>query len=230
MILSIETKVWESDWEKGIRGGGVARLFEMIPTPAMRRLLINNVAAPNLVVEEAQKLVYAGIIDEVILVKEHLSMALEHFRLSEEVLGRGLPYSSAELVGLLNCDTPYLCHFAGDCRMGHVSDWMEHGIELLEAKPDISVVNPIWNGNYGEVTVESQECDGQYAIGSGFSDQCYLVRKQEFFDANLTRLHPISERYPEYGGDLFEKRVDSWMRFEKKLRATDLRATYLHLG
>ena len=40
--------------------------------------------------------------------------------------------------------------------------------------------------------------------------------------------HPDSERYPVYGGELFEKRVDAYMRNHKLLRITSKHASYVH--
>ena len=228
--VTVETKVWEADWQRLIRGRQVDRIFDLNACDAKTRLLINNVASPQIVSEEAQRLVHEGVLGEVTVVREHLDDALLHYDLDAAQLGAGLPYSSAELVGVLTCHTEFLCHFAGDCVMGHVSDWIVRGIELLESNPQIAVVNPLWNGEYQQAVNESTEMVGPYCIGFGFSDQCYLVRTEDFRNANLTRLHVESERYPAYGGNLFEKRVDSWMRYENRLRATDTRATYLHLG
>lgn len=228
-MLTVETKVWERDWESGIKHGRVERFFQLIPTPAHRRLLINNVAFPHRVVETAQDLLARQIVHEIVVVADHLDAALDHFRLTRDMLGAGLPYSSAELVGLFTCPTEFLCHFAGDCVMGHTSDWIGEGIELLRRRVDIAVVSPLWNGSLREALEESPQQDGDYLLGHGFTDQCYLVRAAELKSANLLRFHPASDRYPKYGGDLFEKRVDSWLRLESKFRTIDPRATCLHL-
>ena len=228
--VTIETKVWERDWAARFYSSGFPLVFDLNEIECHRVLWINNVLNPAMVRGAAKDWVRQGKLDAIGEVLPRLDDALIHFGLVESDLGAGLYYSSAELVGILACETEYLCHFAGDCRLAHKSDWIQRGIELLESRPDISVVNPIWNGNVEEVMAEAESSDEDYAYGYGFSDQCYLIRTEELRNANLRALHPDSERYPTYGGDLFEKRVDSWMRMNGRKRATDLRACYLHLG
>lgn len=202
--------------------------FELNAGRAHRKILVNNVEDQELVRSRATEFVASGLVDEVIVVEDYLDEALRHFSLSRESLGKGLVYSSAELVGLLTCKTPYLCHYASDCWNLHLSDWSSRGVELLNSNPKVSVVNPIWNGDYLGVLAESSSRSENYALGYGFSDQCYLVRSDEFKAADLNLKHFASERYPAYGGELFEKRVDAWMRNNARLRATDLLAAYVH--
>lgn len=228
--ITIETKVWERDWAARLYSSGFPLVFNLNEIECHRVLWINNVLNPAMVRGAAEDWVRQGKLDAIDEVLPRLDDALSHFGLAESDLGSGLYYSSAELVGILTCETEYLCHFAGDCRLAHKSDWIQRGIELLESRLDISVVNPIWNGNVEEVMSEALSQDDDYAFGYGFSDQCYLIRTEELRNADLRTLHPFSERYPPYGGDLFEKRVDSWMRINGRKRATDLRACYLHLG
>jgi hypothetical protein len=56
----------------------------------------------------------------------------------------------------------------------------------------------------------------------------YLVRTEDFRASIYEESHEASERYPHYGGELFEKRVDSWMRNNHHLRATHRHGSYLH--
>jgi hypothetical protein len=56
----------------------------------------------------------------------------------------------------------------------------------------------------------------------------YLVRTVDFRVLIYEEINDASERYPKYGGELFEKRVDSWMRNHGNIRATSKQASYLH--
>lgn len=230
MRLTLETKVWEKDWRRLILLEECKHTFERILTPCHRRLLINNVEDPKAVAVYAERLIAKGILDEVVIVDSHLEAALTHFKLSKESLGIGYPYSSAELVGIYTCETEYLVHLAGDCQMLHYSNWCEDGMNTLAENNDIAVVNPIWNGDVLGVQKEATQRLGNYCVGYGFSDQCYLVQMKDLLNADLTLSHPDSKGFPVYGGQLFEKRVDGWMRTMRRLRATDLTATYVHGG
>ena len=54
------------------------------------------------------------------------------------------------------------------------------------------------------------------------------MRTSDFRAPIYGRWHPSSARYPTYGLDGFERRVDSWMRSEGYLRATYRHASYQH--
>jgi hypothetical protein len=228
ILVTLETKVWEKDWRKVLQRERLCLTYDLNVGRVHRKLLINNVENPGVVRALANEFVTSGLIDEVVVVEDYLDEALRHFSLSKESLGKGLVYSSAEVVGILTCKTPFLCHYASDCWNLHLSNWCSRGVELLNSNPKVSVVNPIWNGDYLGVLAESSSRSENYAIGYGFSDQCYLVRADEFKAADLNLKHFASERYPAYGGELFEKRVDAWMRNNARLRATDLSAAYVH--
>lgn len=229
--LTVETKVWEQDWEDLLVGGLLRHVFTPILTPCSRRVIINNVREPGRVLDAARVCIAGGDLDDVVLVDDHIEAALQHFRMSVGDFGEGFVYSRAELVGLLTCESEYLCHFAGDCRMLHHSDWCQRGIELLERSQDVVSVNPVWNGRLQEVHDEEVERRGHYSLGHGFSDQCYLVRADTLRGADIHWLPPATDDpYPEYGGDLFEKRVSAWIRHMGVYRATDLLAAYVHLN
>ncbi|MBN8689985.1 MAG: hypothetical protein J0L72_04235 [Armatimonadetes bacterium] len=226
--LTIETKVWNGDWQVVLNPERLRLTFELNPGNYHRRVLINNVDDLPKVKEHADRLVRIGLVHEIVVVAEHIEPALNHFNISKESLGKGFVYSSAELVGLYTCTTEFLCHYASDCWNLHISDWCSRGMDLLNSDPEISVVNPLWNGEYNMALLETISRRGVYGIGYGFSDQCYLVRTKEILGADLNLRHFASSRYPDYGGELFEKRIDSWMRTHGRFRANDLSATYFH--
>jgi hypothetical protein len=98
----------------------------------------------------------------------------------------------------------------------------------LERNGDYKVANPVWNRRYDEARRESSfEVDSFY-VSYGFSDQCFLVRTGDFRAPIYNESNIASERYPEYGGETFEKRVDSWMRNHGYLRLTFKWGSYVH--
>ena len=57
-----------------------------------------------------------------------------------------------------------------------------------------------------------------------FETKCY---ESDFKDRIYYEHHPDSQRYPAYGGELFEKRVDAWMRTNGFLRCTYKHGSYI---
>jgi len=55
-----------------------------------------------------------------------------------------------------------------------------------------------------------------------------MVRTADFRQPIYSEQNAASSRYPGYGGELFEKRVDSWMRNHGHLRATYRHGAYEH--
>ena len=100
-------------------------------------------------------------------------------------------------------------------------------IEIMERNPDIIVANPTWNYKWNEAKAESQSELDDFYVGYGFSDQCYLINTEVFKQKIYNYHHLDSERYPEYGGELFEKRVDSYMRCHNKYRITHKSISYV---
>ncbi|GHV56053.1 hypothetical protein FACS1894182_01830 [Bacteroidia bacterium] len=98
----------------------------------------------------------------------------------------------------------------------------------MEKHPEYVVANPAWNLSYRNARKESGGGQiGHFQTGYGFSDQCYLVRTNDFRAPIYNYTHPASERYPEHGGESFEKRVDSWMRSNSLKRLTSVQESYI---
>ena len=91
---------------------------------------------------------------------------------------------------------------------------------LAEQNSRIKVANPTWNDEYTVAQNESIFEDNRFLKSFGFSDQCYLIKTKDFKQNIYKENNPLSNRYPSYGGELFEKRVDSWMRNNNYYRIT----------
>ena len=139
-----------------------------------------------------------------------------------------MAYSIAELVGIFLCRTDFLLHFAGDCMPAAASDWVTRSVGFMSQDPRIKACS-LYPGKDpgGEKPGLAGETEDFY-IGQGFSDQCYLVRTEDFRRRIYNESHPASARYPKYGGELFEKRVDSWLRNHGHLAAAFKHAHYIH--
>lgn len=229
--VTVETKVWEADWEIILKTGRVEKMFARNNYLFDRRaVFINNVKEYGPVIAACQELIDKGAIDDYVVVAEHADEALAFFQLSRESLGAGYVYSIAELVSIYLCETDYLLHFSGDSCLQAAYDWLPQTLDMLETKPEVKVITMAWDGRFDQVRREAFSEDDQFYYCSGFSDQMYLVRTADFRHPIYNEYHAYSERYPKYGGELFEKRVDSWLRTNDYRRAVWKYGSYRHAG
>lgn len=231
MTITFETKVWENDWEIMLKTHRIKQMIERCHHPFDEKILyINNVGDLDSAQRAADRLVSQRIISKYIVVSEYAEEALTFFSLDKEKLGKGYYYSIAELVSIYLTKTKYLLHFSGDSITAPLTkkNWLSDGIHTLESNSQIKVFNLTWNKKYKEARKESDYEDQDNFYGNGFSDQMYLIRTADFKDCIYEHYHVDAERYPAYGGELFEKRVYSWLRHHSYHRATYKHGTYIH--
>lgn len=231
MTITFETKVWENDWELMLKSSRLEKMIDRCNHAFDKKVLyINNVQDYSKVAHTADRLIQGGIIDQYVNVNDHAEEAMAFFSLSRNKLGIGYYYSIAELVSIYLTKTKYLLHFSSDSIVSDdtSSQWLSDGIETLKRNNNVKVFNLTWNREYSAAKSESEYDDALNVYGFGFSDQMYLIRSADFKKSIYEYYDPASERYPEYGGELFEKRVDSWMRQNNFLRATYKNGSYMH--
>jgi hypothetical protein len=231
MTITFETKVWEKDWRIILKSGRLEKTIDRCHYPFDKKVIfINNVANVQEVCRGAERLVAKSVIDNYIIVDEFAQKALDFFELSKESLGRGYYYSIAELVSIYLCSTKYLLHFSGDSlpESNSRNFWVNDLIGILDENPNIVVSNLTWNRKYNEAANESFKEIGNFYISYGFSDQMYLIRTSDFKNKIYNETNVKSNHYPAYGGELFEKRVHSWMQNQNKYRATYKNMSYKH--
>ncbi len=230
-MVTFETKCWEGDWRLLLQTRYLREQVERNRFPFAQRLLfINNVTDPDEVSHHAQRLVSSGVLTGYYLVEAHAAEALGFFRLTREGLGQGYVYSIAELVGVYLCRTPYLLHFSGDSTLEGKQSWIPGALDELVRSNQAVVANPTWNGCFAQAAQEAHRESGDFYVGYGFSDQCYLIRMADFRAQIYGESNPLSERYPPHGGESFEKRVDAWMRNHGRERLTHKHVSYRHLS
>lgn len=228
-MITFETKIWEGDWQKVLRPECIGVNFKRCYAPTMMRVvMINNVVHPEAILKKCQDAFRDGLTDSYIKVDNFANVVLEHFGLKKADFGDGYRYSIAELVSAYVCNTPYLLHFSGDSMVADETpeDWLETGVKVLESRPDVAVFNLPWNRKHDEVAQEASDEDDDYYYGYGFSDQMYLVRTADFVKPIYSHTHEDTFRH--HHGEIFEKRVDAWMRTTKRLRATLKVGSYIH--
>ena len=229
IMVTFETKVWENDW-KIVMGTG--RLKSMIGRHnypfVQKNLIINNVSNRKQVEAQARILIAAGVLTDYYVADDYAAAALDKFGLTRPALGIGYYYSIAELVGIYLCQSKYLLHYSSDSILAKGADWLTPAINIMDHDAQVKVANACWNNNYAaaknEAVKENKDCFWSH----GLSDQCYLVRAADFKAKIYNESNTLSDRYPKYGGELFEKRVDSWLRNNHYWRVTSRHNHYWH--
>ncbi|SIR34073.1 MULTISPECIES: glycosyltransferase family 2 protein [unclassified Paenibacillus] len=227
--VTFETKCYEEDWRELLQTDRLRRTIERHAFPFAEKVLyINNVSRPELVARHAQRLVDEGVLTSYAVVEACSGEALDFFGLSEDSFAGGYYYSIAELVAIYRCRTEYLLHYSGDSMLGDTLPWISPSLERMRAQPALVCASPVPSGDEEGARQEALTADKDFYIGYGFSDQCYLVRTEDFRARIYGESHPASARYPSYGGELFEKRVDSWMRNNGYMRLVYRHGSYIH--
>jgi hypothetical protein len=228
--VTFETKCYENDWKFLLCKGYLEQMIKNCHyTFAEKVLFINNVNDLMAVKKAADNLVNKGVIDKYYVVEKYADEALQAFGICKESFKGGYYYSIAELVSIYLCKTDYLLHFSGDAHIENSTvSWIDKAIELMDKTPGILLANPSWDASYIEAKDESFKEDAEWFYSYGFSDQCYLIRAADFKKEIYNQQNIASERYPKYGGELFEKRVDAYMRNNALVRITSKVVSYKH--
>lgn len=229
--LTIETKCWEKDWRWVLDDRRLSVLWERVGNVQTHRVIyINNCVNYKEPCRAAEKRAAQNLIDEFYIVDNHATETLKKLKIEKESFQGGYNYSIAELFGIINTKTPYLLHFASDVlpEASLPPDWLSALLQKLSNDNRIAVTNLTWDGKFDEARRDSETIEGDWGIGYGFSDQMYMVRIDEFRRDIYNLHHPAGDRYPKYGGNLFEKRVDAYMRTNGRKRATWLHGSYRH--
>lgn len=229
--ITFETKCYENDWEFLLQTPYLDQMIQRCNTTFQhKQLIINNVNDLPLVCKFADEKIRKGVIDAYYVAENYAQEALDFFQIDKKSFGKGYYYSIAELVGIYLSKTTYHLHFSSDARMEKApsTDWISEAIKLMNEHTDFAVANPVWNHKYKEAAHESIDETENFYIGYGFSDQCYLVKNDIFKQPIYNEYNEESSRYPVYGGELFEKRVDSFMRNHEMKRLTHKQVSYIH--
>lgn len=228
--LTFETKCWENDWKLMAYTDHLRQMIANCSVNFHRKVLwINNVKDLDRAQHALAHLIDDKIVDAIPVVERYIDQALSEYEIDKCSFGGGYNYSSAELTGIYTCQTKYLLHFSSDSYIPHQfkdANWIEDAISIMETHPEIVVANPTWNEKWKEAKEESFSTIDNFYLGFGFSDQCYLINTEAFKRPVYNFHHEASDRYPAYGGELFEKRVDSYMRTHDLHRITSKSVSY----
>lgn len=242
--VTFATICWEKDWELILKKkdylakNQIARhLFPF----ARKTLIINNVKDYPLVLKEAQKMVEEGVLTDVYIAKDISAQVLDFFHLKEEDFRAGVDrhlYQGVDdkwiyynaigpLSAIYTCKTDYLLYHTGDVWLKDEIDWIPQAIEQMQKDSKFKVANLTWNEKYQEAKKESyKKKNAFYAAKSGFSDQQFLVKASDFQKPIYGEIRKDAAHYPR--GDVFEKRVFSYMKNHGWERLTFAKGSYMH--
>jgi hypothetical protein len=198
-----------------------------------RRVVVtlNNVTDFENASALARACVQRGEIDEYIEVASALPQALERCGLKLQDLGLVRHYMDFALVAVASAAPGYILYCCAEVDLAAPFDWVSDAVTKLEADPRILVANPSWASDPGGAQREAICRNGDHWLGVGFSDQCFLADAGRLASPIYHYKHEAGDRYPMSDlGDIFEKRVDAYMRHHNLLRLSDARVFYRHEG
>lgn len=230
--VNLFVNCFERDYVKVFSPGFMLKKAAQFRYPFSRVVVsINNVRDP----EDARRLATEAVqrceIDAYVEVDKMLPKALSICGLKPKDLGIVRHYIDFALVAVVSARPGYLLYCCAEVEMTEAFDWITPALRALEENSQILVANPFWASDPGGMEREAIRREGHHFVGRGFSDQCFLVDADRLAKPIYGYKHAAGDRYPMSDvGDIFEKRIDAYMRHNGLLRLTDPRASYIHHG
>jgi len=238
--VTFATACYEKDWKDLLLNSSV--LVEMINNNMFffekKMLIINNVFDTDAVLNEAKKKQFLTDI----IIADSISMeVMSFFQLEkkdfttdksanyyEGVDNDWIYYNAlAPLSAIYSCKTDYLLYMTGDVRLEKPVDWIKKAIYYLEKYPKCKVANLIWNNKKKEVKAQSYKRNRYFFFAKeGFSDQMFLIKTKNFQKPIYHEIREDASHFPR--GDVFEKRVFSYLKNRKLERIIFRKGSYLH--
>lgn len=232
MTCTFATTCWENDWRYILLTPDYLRV-KMIENHCYnfcdRVLVINNVCHLSEVLEVAKSHVKNGTLTKYLIADDWEERALAFFNLKKSDFPNDWVYYNARgpLVAIFALQTDYLLYHTGDVWLPEKVDWIKRSICIMEKNRKVEVANLIWNGKIKEVKNESYRKTWNFFYAhEGFSDQQFLVKKRTFQAPIYGEIREDSHHYPR--GDVFEKRVFSFLKNRNLERITCRRGSYIH--
>src|SRR6266498_4587827 len=113
--VTFETQCYENDYDYILTGDRLKKTIAHCNFAFTKRVvIINKVANRKKVAELAENCKQRGVIDDYYFADDHVTAALEHFKLHPKSFTTGYYVSRCQLIGLWLCQTDYLLHFTAD--------------------------------------------------------------------------------------------------------------------
>jgi hypothetical protein len=233
--VSFFTNCYEKDWERVLVENRLETMIKRCNVDFFEKvLIINNVADRNLVEQYAKEAVSKKIIDAYYFSEDYSKEILEAFSVKRKSFMLdfydGYWYSMGPLSAIYFCKGKYLLYFTCDCMIEEraSASWINESIDLFQQDSSILIANPTGYDNKHECKVKNFKQDDKYFYTYGFSDQVFLVENSRVYGDIYNYYHYYTERYPIYAGELFEKRLNSYMCHKKFSRITRKDVYYEH--
>ena len=230
--VSLFVNCFERDYRQVLAADFMRRKAAQFKFPFSKRIVtINNVDDKQAALKMARAAVERGEIVGFIEVDKELPRALKACGISPWQLGRVRHYIDFALVSVVAASPGYLLYCCAEVDLTEGFNWVSPALKKFKEDSAYLVANPCWESDPEGAERESLRRDGAYWVGEGFSDQCFLVDAEKLAAPIYGFTHPAGARYPMSDiGDIFEKRVDAYMRLHGFLRLSDSRAFYRHHG
>lgn len=242
--VSFATSCWEKDWKpilltpdylkKHLIGNHRFHFSEKI-------LVVNNVKEPEKVQKFAEKKVQEKVLSRIVFSEKIAKDVLSFFQLErssfkvgddaiyyENVNPDWIYYNAlGPLSAIYSCKSDYLLYVTGDVGLPVDVSWIKKALFQMEKNPQIKVANLTWNERFKEAKAEAyRKSIYFYHAKEGFSDQMFLVKTKDFQNPIFGEIRKDSLHFPR--GDVFEKRVFSYMKNRGWERITYRWGSYLH--
>lgn len=226
--VDLAINCFERTYRKVLAPGFIRDIVEQNCFPFRHvTLLLNNIDQPDEAKRMAQQLLASREITQFFFVEDHLDQALDKTGLTRPQLGKLPFYSDWALVALTVPGSDWMVHWDADVHLDEPADWITPSLQLIARDPSVAIANPCWK--QANLRREARSRDGDFALGYGFTDQVFLLRRSEFAQPIYRFWLPISMRFPlSHIGAYFEQWVDAYLRVRRRLRATYLPVTFVH--
>lgn len=225
--VTFATSCWEKDWRlilldpEYLRTGQIGN--HRFPF-AEKLLIINNVNDREVVRRAAEQKVAEGVLTRFVFAEN----VLPFFHLKRDEFNEWQYWNAlAPLNAIYQCQSEYLLYLTGDVYLKRGVRWLPQTLRCMQKHPQFKVANLTWNDNYGEAKRESYRRTWNFYVAKqGFSDQLFLVRRADFSAPIFGEIRSDAAHYPR--GDVFEKRVFSFMKNHGWERITFNGGAYTH--
>jgi hypothetical protein len=233
--VSFFTNCYENDWERVLTGNRLQTMIQRCDTNFLEKILIiNNVKDRAKVQQYADAAVRKNIIDDYYFAEDHSDAILKKYDISRDSFKLdfydGYWYSMGPLAATYFCKGEYLLYFTCDCMMqeGATSDWIWESILEFRKNRFVFVANPYWDNDTYPAQFGNFKVGEKFYYTTGFSDQCFLIDNSRLQGHIYNCYHYSSEKFPKYAGELFEKRVYSYMCENGFVRISRNDVYYIH--